>query len=137
MKTYNLFISHSWSHKQQYDHLIHLLDQASDFEYKNFSVPKDDPIHTDGTNQQLREAITEKIRNCHVVLVLAGVYSTYSKWINIEIEVAKKESTWQKPIIAVEPRGSERTSQHVKENADQIVKWNTKSIVDAIKELVK
>ncbi len=137
MKIYNLFISHSWTYKQQYDHLVNLLDQADGFEYNNFSVPKDNPIHTDGTNKELREAITEKIRNCHVVLVLAGVYSTYSKWINIEVEVAKKSETWQKPIVAIEPWASERTSQHVKDNADEIVRWNTKSIVDAIQKLTK
>ena len=79
--------------------------------------------------------ISEKIRNCHVVLVMAGVYSTYSKWINVEIEVAKNEFQWEKPIIAIEPWGSERTSQHVKNNADLIVGWNTDSIVSAIREL--
>lgn len=135
MKTYNLFISHSWSYKNQYDNLIQLLDNGNYFSYKNYSVPKDDPIHTNGTNAQLREAISEKIRNSHVVLVLAGVYSTYSKWINIEIEVAKKECSWKKPIIAIEPRGSEETSQHVKDNANRIVGWNSSSIIEAIKEL--
>jgi hypothetical protein len=132
--SYNLFISHSWTYEQQYNNLVDLLDQ-SNLDYKNFSVPKDDPIHTNGTNVELRSAITEKIRNCHVVLVLAGVYSTYSKWINIEIEVAKKSFNWKKPVIAIEPWGSERTSQHVRGNADEIVGWNTNSIVSAIKRL--
>lgn len=135
MKTHNLFISHSWAYKNQYDNLINLLNNHSYFDYKNYSVPKDDPIHTNGTNAQLRVAISEKIRNAHIILVLAGVYSTYSKWINIEIEVAKKEFSWEKPIIAIEPWGSERTSQHVKDNADKIVGWNASSIVDAIRDL--
>lgn len=135
MKKYHLFISHSWSYSGQYNSLINLLNQHSYFEYKNFSVPQDDPVHTNGTNRELREAITEKIRNSHVVLVLAGVYSTYSKWINIEVEVAGKEFSWKKPIIAIKPLGSQRTSQHVRDNADRIVSWNTKSIVDAIREL--
>ncbi len=64
------------------------------------------------------------------VIILAGVYSTYSKWINIEIELAKSMG---KKIIAVEPWGSERTSQTVKQNADVIVKWNTDSIVRTIR----
>lgn len=135
MKTHNLFISHSWNHSNEYNNLVNLLKERSYFDFKNYSVPKDDPIHTNGTNKELREAITERIRNCHVVLVLAGVYSTYSKWINIEIEVAKKENDWVKPIIAIEGHGSERTSQLVKENADEVVKWNTNSIVEAIRGL--
>jgi len=72
---------------------------------------------------------------CSVILILAGVYSTYSKWIEKEIKIAKEEFSVQKPIIAIEPRGSERTSQIVKNNADRIVGWNTNSVVDAIRAL--
>lgn len=64
------------------------------------------------------------------VIILAGVYSTYSKWINIEIELARKMG---KTIIAVEPWGSERTSAVVKNAADEIVRWNSDSIVRAIR----
>lgn len=64
------------------------------------------------------------------VLIMAGVYSTYSKWINIEIELAK---SMNKKIIAIEPWESERTSSVVKTAADKIVKWNTDSIVSAIR----
>jgi hypothetical protein len=39
-----------------------------------------------------------------VVLILAGVYATYSKWIDAEIRIAKE---YGKPIIAIEPWGSE------------------------------
>ena len=41
----------------------------------------------------------------------------------------------EKPIIAIEPYGSEKTSLIVKENANIIVKWNSNSIISAIKEL--
>ena len=40
--TYNLFISHSWSHSDLYDKLINLLNMDSGFVYKNYSVPKND-----------------------------------------------------------------------------------------------
>ncbi len=54
----------------------------------------------------------------------------YGKWINIEIELAK---SMNKKIIAIEPWGSERTSAVVKNAADKIVRWNTDSIVSAIR----
>jgi hypothetical protein len=66
---------------------------------------------------------------------MAGVYSTYSKWINHEINIAKKEFYNPKKIIAVEGWGVERTSKIVKENADKTVKWQSSSIINAIKEL--
>lgn len=132
MKTYNLFISHSWAYSDAYSGLVALLNDRPYFDYKNYSVPKDNPIHTTGNDRELYEAIKNKVIFCNVVIILAGVYSSYSKWINKEIEIAEY---FGKPIIAVEPWGSERTSRIVKEHADRIVKWNTESIVGAIRDL--
>lgn len=133
-KTYNLFISHSWTYSDTYEGLIALLDDAKRFSYKNYSVPKDDPIHDADNSTELYDAIKKQVKYAHVVIILAGVYSTYSKWINKEIEIAQSMS---KPILAIEPWGSEKTSSKVKNAADKIVKWNTSSIVDAIRELSK
>lgn len=127
---YNLFISHSWSYSDQYNRLVALLDAAPNFTYKNYSVPKDDPIHNTPYQWQLKDAICRQMRPASCVIILAGVYSTYSKWINIEIELAK---SMNKKIIAVEPWGASRTSLTVKNAADVIVGWNTGSIIRAIR----
>ena len=134
-KQYNLFISHSWTYSDAYERLVNLLDSDTSFSYKNYSVPKDDPIHNAKNTAELREAIKHQMQYASIVLILAGVYATYSKWINIEIDLAKNGFSNKKPIIAIEPWGSERTSQVVKDNADKIVKWQTSSIINAIKEL--
>lgn len=129
---YNLFISHSWTYSDAYENLTELLDNANYFTYKNYSVPKNDPIHNANNDRQLYDAIEEQIRHASVVLILAGVYSSYSKWIDKEIEIAQNLN---KPILAIEPWGSEKTSSTVKNSADRIVKWNTDSIVNAIREI--
>lgn len=128
--TYNIFISHSWAYSDSYEKLINLLNSTDSFSYKNYSVPKNDPIHNAKYDYQLKEAIRNQIKYASCVLILAGVYSTYSKWINIEIELAQEMG---KKIIAIEPWGAERTSTTVKNNATEIVKWQAASIVNAIK----
>lgn len=130
---YNLFISHSWSYSDAYEKLIQLLDNAAYFNYKNYSVPQNDPIHNASNQQLLKEAIKRQMSLSNCVLVLAGVYSSYSKWINIEIDLARKSFYNPKKIIAIQPWGAEKTSMLVKNAADEIVGWNTKSIVDAIR----
>ena len=127
---YNLFISHSWSYSDTYQGLLRLLDAKPYFEYKNYSVPKDNPIHYASNSMQLKAAIREQMKHASCILILAGVYATYSKWINIEIELAKEMN---KKIIAVQPWGAEKTSVVVKNAADVIVGWNTDSIVNAIR----
>lgn len=128
---YNLFISHSWSYSNAYNGLVNLLDNADNFYYKNYSVPKDDPIHNAKNDAALKEAIRNQMKPASCILILAGVYSTYSRWINIELDLAVEMG---KKIIAIEPWGSERTSARVKLYADKVVKWQTSSIVSAIKE---
>ena len=128
--TYNLFISHSWAYSDAYDKLVNLLNNSSYFTYKNYSVPKNDPIHNAPYDYQLKAAIKNQMQHASYVLIMAGVYSTYSKWINIEIQLAKEMG---KKIIAIEPWGSQHTSLTVKQAADKVVGWNTSSIVSAIR----
>ena len=135
MKTYNLFISHSWRYADAYSRLISLLRKRSYFAFKDYSVPPDDPIHNVGTDAQLRAAIRNQVSPCHVVLIPAGVYATYSKWINIEMSLAKSGFSKPKPIIGIIPRGNVRISESVQDVADTIVGWNTESIVKAIRNL--
>lgn len=132
LKNYRLFISHSWTYSDEYEKLTSLLEKHPLFKWSNYSVPKDDPIHNASNVSQLESAIEQQMKLVNCVLILAGVYSTYSKWIQREIAIAKR---LEKPIIAIEPFAPERTSVVVKNNADAIVKWNSNSIVAAIRDL--
>lgn len=125
---YRIFISHSWAYSKQYDKVEEFLRQEG-VSYYNHSVPKDDPVHSK-SDKELKEALDAKIKGCSCVIILAGVYSSYSRWINIEIELAKKYS---KPIIAVEYWGAERTSTVVKQTATTIVRWQAKSLSSAVR----
>lgn len=135
MREYNLFISHSWAYSDAYEKLVTMLKEASFFNFNNYSVPMDKSLviyNKAYYEAELRNKIKNKMKHCNVVLILAGVYASYSESINMEISIANELG---KPIIAIEPWGSEKTSQVVKMNAKSIVKWNSSSIVNAVKEL--
>lgn len=134
MRHYNIFISHSWAYGDAYEKLVKMLNADPRFNFKNYSVPKNDPIHNAPSSIALTRAIQDQMRFCDVIIILAGVYSSYSEWINKEISLAKGFSN-PKPILAIEPWASEKTSMVVKKNADKIVKWSTSSIVSGIREL--
>jgi len=127
---YNIFISHSWDYGDQYSGLIRLLNSNPYFNYRDYSIPKDDPIHHVTSDQMLKDAIRNQMQHASCVLILAGVYANYSRWINFEIEAAQKMG---KKIIAVEFWGAERTSSVVKQAADVVVRWNADSIISAIR----
>ena len=122
---YRLFISHAWKYNAEYDRLIDYLGDAENFDYANYSVPEHDPV--DGN---IEEALRKQIRPVEVVLILAGMYVSHSDWIQFEIDFA---DLLGKPIIGIKPWGSERIPQAVQDKAQEIVRWNTSSIVSAIR----
>ena len=132
-KIYNLFISHSWSYGDAYEKLRKLLDADRRFSYRDYSVPKNDPVHNAPNVQALYDAIKQQIVFCHVVVIMAGKYATYSKWIQREIQIAKRD--FSKPVVAVAPWGAQQISSVVQANANRIARWNTPSIVGAIREV--
>ena len=134
MKNYHIFISHSWSYDSHYYNLTNLLRQASYFEFSDFSIPENDPVHSK-SDRELSNAIHDKMQSCGVVIVLAGVYASYSKWIDKEIKIAKSGFDGPKSILGVKPHGTDAISAVVRDAANEIVNWNTDSIVDAIKKL--
>lgn len=128
---YNLFISHAWDYNDEYYRLVNMLNEATNFEWKNYSVPEHDPFDEE---EDLKEALKKQIRPASAVLILAGIYANYSKWIKFEVEFSELIS---KPIIVVKPWGQERTPAYLQEIAGKpgntIVGWNIESIVTAIR----
>ena len=133
LKSRSLFISHSWTYGDAYEKLVALLDAAPNFVYKNYSVPKNDPVHNAPNIEALYQAIKNQMVFCDVVLIMAGKYATYSKWIQREIQIAKRDYT--KPVVAIRPWANEQVSSVVSDAADRLVGWNTSSIVSSIREL--
>ena len=98
-KSYNIFISHAWRYHDEYDRLVKLLETAPYFYWQNYSVPRHDPLmdpSTSSGDQQLRRELDNQIRPTNCVLIISGMYATYSYWIQIELDIAK---TYRKPIV--------------------------------------
>lgn len=130
LKTYRLFISHAWKYKDDYDRLTRMLNDAKRFKWQDYSVPIFDPIGSKN-DSQLRKALDDHIRPAQAVLIISGMYVNYRDWIQYEMDVSKG---YGKPIIGIEPWGSKRVPIEVRDIATTMVKWNTNSIVKAIRE---
>ena len=127
-RPYRVFVSHSWEYSEQRERIEKFLDDENQLDWQNFSVPEDDPMEFEDKND-LRQQLYQQVGQANVVIVVAGMYVSHSEWIEEEIEMADH---FEKPIIGVRPNGNERLPAVVKEEADEIVGWRQKSIVDAI-----
>jgi len=131
LKIYNVFISHAWAYNDDYYRLTEMLNNAPNFYYRNYSVPEHNPLHA-GNRRQLEQDLYDQIRPTNIIVILAGMYVPHHDWIQREIDIALE---MDKPILGIAPWGSQVIPVAVQDSANEIVGWNTDSIVDAIRRL--
>jgi hypothetical protein len=130
-----IFISHSWSYPEHYNTLSGWIFGGSwnaggtPINFRDVSVPKENPIHYAPNEATLKAAIFQRIQLAHVVVIPTGMYATHSKWIGKEIEGSQ---VYGKPILAVNPWGQEKKSSKVVEASHEHVGWNKESVINAI-----
>lgn len=133
LKTYDLFLSHAWKYNSDYYRLEEMLKQAANFYFRNYSVPTHNPVIDPKTIVGRLKLVSEldgQVKPVNCVLIIAGMYASHSNWIETEINIAQK---YGKPIIGIRPWGQERVPIVVQNAADEMVGWNTSTIVDAIR----
>lgn len=128
-KTYTIFISHSWAYVADLKGLKSLLESRGYFNIQFEEATPDIPINSENA-YYIRQRLKQKISNSDIVLGIAGIYASHSEWMAWELDKALELN---KPIIGVVPRGAERVSTVVSSRAKEVVKWNTESIVAAIR----
>ena len=129
LRDYHILISHSWTYSDQYDTIEYWLNSTNYFEWSNYSVCNN-PLNTK-TDAELKQALTNKIAACSCVVVVSGMYASYSKWIDYEINEAIR---FGKPIIGLRPWGQERVPSKILNNATKMVGWNRDSLISAIRQ---
>ena len=136
MRKYDIFISHAWTANSDYDRLIALLNSDNSFWYRNYSVPKSNPLEIDASTElgrkiQLSTKLREQVRQATVVLIIAGMYFNHREWIQKEIDLANEMN---KPILVIRPWGQERIPVELQKY--KVVYWNATSIILGIKDVV-
>ncbi len=130
LRDYHIMISHSWDYNADYETIKGWLDDAKNFTWTNYSVPLSKPLDTK-SKKELKEKLRTRISLCSSIVILSGMYVSYSEWIDYEIDTALELG---KPIIGVKPRGQERIPTKVSNNADVMVGWNSASVVKAVRD---
>lgn len=132
-KDYKIFISHSWAHHVDLVALRNLLNSRGYFNVEFTEASKETPISSFNAIY-IKSRLKDKIFNSDVVLALAGLYASHSEWMQWELDTAVKNNI---PIIGIIPRGQSNISRVVYSRSKGDVKWNTESIVNAIRTHAK
>lgn len=132
-KVYKIFISHSWQYTSTLEALRNLINARGYFSATYEESTRDKPINSDDEGY-VKRRLAQKIANSDVILALAGVYASHSSWMQWELDKAIELGI---PVIGVIPRGQDRISTIVSTRSVVDIKWNTESIVSAIRTFAK
>lgn len=123
-----VFISHSWRNNADYWNLIKKF-KTQGFEFYNHSIEEESQLDAD-TTKQIEKGIENKMKGCSKVLVLGGEYAN-RYWIKKEIEIANRMG---KEVIAIRPWGRTYIPKTLYNNADKVVGFNSKTIIENLKD---
>jgi len=129
---YTLFLSHSWRYGGDYDQLLRLLKTAPDFNWRNTSRPQCNPGIDPESAAWARElilALHGQIKPADCVLLISGLYRA-TPWIQIAINVA---NYYRKPMVGLLPRYGQMPAQPVQAAVKEMVDWEAREIVEAVK----
>lgn len=135
MKSKNLFFSYYYKNSDDYDRLVKMLKDRGYFDYSNDSIDEESKAKNE---DYIKTKIRSKINWAGTIVVLIGPGTYTRKYVNYEIEYARKKD---KRIVGVYLWGesqsklpAELRKVHNEDYNDlALVRWNSDSIVSAIR----
>jgi hypothetical protein len=123
-----LFVCHVWVEDDDYHRIFEYVESSPNFFYRNTSTPDARPS---GDKEALRESLRKQIVEAEVVILPAALYRRNVDWVEFQMHCAK---AFDKPLLVLEPFGGTDTiAPAVQELADDVVPWDQRQLVDAIK----
>ncbi len=123
-----LFVCHVYQKDDDYLRVFEYLESASNFFYQNTGRPENRPA---GDREAVRDDLRRQIKEAEAVIIPAQLYRKHTDWAEFQLHCAK---AFDKPVVVLEPFGAHETiAPAVLEMGDEVVPWDQRQLVDAIK----
>lgn len=123
-----LFVCHVWNEDDDYHRIFEYLESVDNFFYRNTSTPENRP---QGDKEAMRNDLRKQIGDAEAVVLPSQLYRKHTDWVEFQLHCAK---AFDKPVIVLEPFGTHETiAPAVLELGDEVVPWDKRQLVDAIK----
>lgn len=123
-----IFVAHGFHADDDYMRVFEYLESSHNFFYLNCSTPDfRGSMDGDAPKNELRRQLSL----AEVVVIPSSFFKSYRELINFEVNCAKG---LDKPVIVLEAFGvKEKMPVQLEALADEIVEWNERALVDAIR----
>jgi hypothetical protein len=124
-----LFVTHLYAPDESYFRVFEYLESQPNFYYKNLATPDKPPRSKE--KEAIREDLRRQMTDAEVVVVLSTLYLRDPGAIEYQCLYAQSS---EKPLVVLEPFGTtEPVPAKLREMADEVVPWNGREMVDAIR----
>jgi len=123
-----VFATHCFDESDDYLRVFEFLESVDRFYYLNVSKP--DNVPAAGGAQAIRDELIAQITQAETVLLLASVYVQRPDLVRVMMDIAKANNI---KMIGIRPYGAEDMPDEIVERAEEVVEWNDREMVDAIK----
>jgi len=129
----SLFISHIWTHNQQYwNKVVGWFESESGFSWVNCSSPELSNL-SDTSTQSLKKEMSRQISTAQAVIILSDMYAANGAWIDYEINESKRMNKF---IIGVAPLERGSAPKRIQDSVDLMVSGSSSSLLSMIKLMV-
>jgi Thoeris protein ThsB, TIR-like domain len=124
-----LFVTHAFASHPDYHRVFEYIESTPNFFYHNCSVP--DHLPGTGGKEALKEEYRTQLKSAEVVVVLSSMYEENEYWTTYQMDAAQAIGL---SLVAIEPfGGQQKTPAELTKRAAEVVGWNERLIVDAIR----
>jgi hypothetical protein len=127
-----LFVAHAWHDSDDYHRIFEYLESARNFYYRNTSQPDARPV---GGIETERDALRRQIADAEIVIAPTSLYRLDPETLLFQLEHARQNG---KPVLIIKPFGIKTVvPSAVMALGDQVINWNEREIIDAIRHLAR
>ena len=124
-----VFATHCFEETDDYLRVFEFLESVDRFYYLNVSKPESMPAT--GGQQAIKDELIAQIKQAEVVILLPSVYDARTDLVRYMMDVAKANKV---KMVAMKPYGGVAdTPEEIVERSEQVIEWNDREMVDAIK----
>jgi hypothetical protein len=124
-----VFATHCFEETDDYLRVFEFLESVDRFYYLNVSKPESVPAS--GGMQAIKDELISQIKQAEVVMLIPSVYDARTDLVRYMMDVAKANRI---KMIAIKPYGGVvDTPGEIVERAEEVIEWNDREMVDAIK----
>jgi len=130
---FRVFVTHLFQENEDYRRVFEYLESRDNFFYTNYSNPENMPAT--GGGEAIKEELRNQIKDAEVLILPLAIYEANPKLAGFQLDYAQAS---KKPILAIQSfGGTVAVDKSVLSRCDDIVEWNERTIISAIKRLAR